>query len=113
MKIAYLHGQRRFDSSLFAELKAKHRRIGRIPNVRETEDSELRLVIEQLYGLHADIDRLIYLVGLLDRNRPLFYRVLISIPSHLLPIVYDPSVDKVRLKSCCNRRRHAKTKRGD
>ena len=46
----------------------------------------------------TDLDRYIYLVGLLDNNETLFYRVLMSDPTRFLPIVYDPTIAEACLK---------------
>ena len=39
-----------------------------------------------------DLERYIYLIGLLDRNETLFYRTVMSDPARFIPILYDPTV---------------------
>src|SRR5438477_4646338 len=66
--------------------------VGLVPDVTESEDLQVRRVMQQLGHKATDLDRYIYLVGLLDNNETLFYRVLMSDPARLLPIVYDPTI---------------------
>src|SRR5262249_45939992 len=40
----------------------------------------------------------IYLIGLLDTDETLFYKVVMSDPARFLPIVYDPTVGEACLK---------------
>jgi malate dehydrogenase (oxaloacetate-decarboxylating)(NADP+) len=55
-------------------------------------------VLQQLGHKTSDLDRYIYLVGLLDHNETLFYRTTMSDPARFLPIVYDPTVGEACLK---------------
>ena len=59
---------------------------GLLPDAVESEDMQLKRVLQQLGHKTSDIDRYIYLVGLLDHNETLFYRTLMSDPARFLPI---------------------------
>ena len=72
---------------------------GLLPDAVETEDMQLKRVLQQLGHKTSDIDRYVYLVGLLDHNETLFYRTLMSDPARFLPIVYDPTVGEACLNS--------------
>jgi malate dehydrogenase (oxaloacetate-decarboxylating)(NADP+) len=72
--------------------------VGLVPDVTEPEGLQLRRVLQQLGEKATDLDRYIYLVGLLDNNETLFYRVLMSDPTRFLPIVYDPTIAEACLK---------------
>jgi malate dehydrogenase (oxaloacetate-decarboxylating)(NADP+) len=71
---------------------------GLLPDVVESEDIQLKRVLQQLGHKTSDLDRYIYLVGLLDHNETLFYRTAMSDPARFLPIVYDPTVGEACLK---------------
>jgi malate dehydrogenase (oxaloacetate-decarboxylating)(NADP+) len=72
--------------------------VGLVPDVTETEDLQLSRVMMQLGHKSTDLDRYIYLVGLLDHNETLFYRTIMSDPARFLPIVYDPTIGEACLK---------------
>ncbi|MBW4594678.1 MAG: NAD-dependent malic enzyme [Brasilonema angustatum HA4187-MV1] len=72
--------------------------VGLVPDVTESEDLQLRRVMQQLGHKSSDLDRYIYLVNLLDNDETLFYRVLMSDPVRFLPIVYDPTIAEACLK---------------
>lgn len=72
--------------------------VGLVPEVTESEDLQLRRVMQQLGHKATDLDRYIYLINLLDNNETLFYRVLMSDPARFLPIVYDPTIGEACLK---------------
>src|SRR5215472_13692149 len=71
---------------------------GLLPDVIESEDLQVRRVVQQLGHKSTDLDRYIYLIGLLDNNETLFYRVVMSDPARFLPIVYDPTIGEACLK---------------
>jgi malate dehydrogenase (oxaloacetate-decarboxylating)(NADP+) len=48
--------------------------------------------------LVTDLERYIYLVGLLDTDETLFYKVAMSDPARFLPVLYDPTVGEACLK---------------
>jgi malate dehydrogenase (oxaloacetate-decarboxylating)(NADP+) len=72
--------------------------IGLVPDVCESEDLQLRRVMMQLGYKATDLDRFIYLSGLLDHDEVLFYRTIMSDPARFLPIVYDPTIGEACLK---------------
>jgi malate dehydrogenase (oxaloacetate-decarboxylating)(NADP+) len=72
--------------------------VGLVPDVTESEDLQLRRVMQQLGHKATDLDRYIYLVNLLDHDETLFYRTIMSDPARFLPIVYDPTIGEACLK---------------
>ena len=72
--------------------------VGLVPDVTESEDLQLRRVLQQLGHKTTDLERYIYLVNLLDNDETLFYRTLMSDPTRFLPIVYDPTIAEACLK---------------
>src|SRR6516225_6086819 len=72
--------------------------VGLVPDVTESEDLQLRRVLQQLGHKATDLDRYIYLVNLLDNDETLFYRTVMSDPARFLPIVYDPTIGEACLK---------------
>jgi len=72
--------------------------IGLVPDVTETEELQLQRVLLQLSQKNTDLDRYIYLIGLLDHNEALFYKTVMSDPVRFLPIVYDPTIGEACLK---------------
>ena len=62
-------------STAFAEAEREALGLtGLLPDVVESEDVQLKRVLPQLAHKTSDLDRYIYLVGLLDHNETLFYR---------------------------------------
>jgi malate dehydrogenase (oxaloacetate-decarboxylating)(NADP+) len=72
--------------------------VGLVPDVTESEDLQLRRVMQQLGHKPTDLERYIYLVNLLDHDETLFYRTIMSDPARFLPIVYDPTIGEACLK---------------
>src|SRR5215510_4752468 len=72
--------------------------VGLVPDVTESEDLQLRRVLQQLGHKTTDLERYIYLIGLLDNDETLFYKAIMSDPARFLPIVYDPTVGEACLK---------------
>ncbi|SEE75785.1 malate dehydrogenase (oxaloacetate-decarboxylating)(NADP+) [Rhizobiales bacterium GAS191] len=65
---------------------------GLLPHSVDSLDRQLERVMRHLDAKPNDLERYIYLIGLLDRNETLFYRTLMSDPARFMPIVYDPTV---------------------
>jgi malate dehydrogenase (oxaloacetate-decarboxylating)(NADP+) len=72
--------------------------VGLIPDATESEDLQLRRVMQQLGHKSTDLDRYLYLINLLDNDETLFYRTVMSDPARFLPIVYDPTIAEACLK---------------
>jgi malate dehydrogenase (oxaloacetate-decarboxylating)(NADP+) len=72
--------------------------VGLLPEVTESEDLQIKRVLQQLGAKGTDLDRYIYLTNLLDHDETLFYRVVMSDPSRFLPIVYDPTIAEACLR---------------
>jgi malate dehydrogenase (oxaloacetate-decarboxylating)(NADP+) len=72
--------------------------VGLVPDATESEDLQLRRVLQQLGHKTTDLERYIYLVNLLDNDETLFYRTVMSDPARFLPIVYDPTIAEACLK---------------
>src|SRR5262249_35060534 len=52
--------------------------VGLVPDVTESEDLQLRRVMQQLGHKTTDLERYIYLMNLLDNDETLFYRTVTS-----------------------------------
>src|SRR5882762_1960810 len=65
---------------------------GLLPFSVDTLHRQVERVMGHLDAKPTDLERYIYLIGLLDRNETLFYRTVMSDPSRFMPIVYDPTV---------------------
>jgi malate dehydrogenase (oxaloacetate-decarboxylating)(NADP+) len=72
--------------------------VGLVPDSTESEDIQLRRVLQQIEQKTTDLERYIYLISLLDNDETLFYRTLMSDPARFLPIVYDPTIGEACLK---------------
>ncbi|UAJ11002.1 NAD-dependent malic enzyme [Polymorphobacter megasporae] len=72
--------------------------LGLLPHTVETMDHQLYRVLDHLDQKTSDLERYIYLTGLLDRNETLFYNVVMSDPVRFLPIIYAPTVGEACLK---------------
>jgi malate dehydrogenase (oxaloacetate-decarboxylating)(NADP+) len=72
--------------------------VGLVPDTTESEDVQLRRVLQQLEDKTTDLERYIYLISLLDNDETLFYRTVMSDPARFLPIVYDPTIGEACLK---------------
>jgi malate dehydrogenase (oxaloacetate-decarboxylating)(NADP+) len=65
---------------------------GLLPPSTDTLDRQVERVLGHLDVKPSDLERYIYLVGLVDRNETLFYRTVMSDPARFIPILYDPTV---------------------
>jgi malate dehydrogenase (oxaloacetate-decarboxylating)(NADP+) len=67
------------------------------PRVNSLENQVMR-VIENLRVKTSPLEKYIYLTSLQDRNKTLFYRVLLDYLEELIPIVYTPTVGQACLE---------------
>lgn len=65
---------------------------GLLPAVVKTQDEQLELCRLNLDRYPDDLSKYIYLIGLLDRNEKLFYRLLGDNVAKMMPLVYTPTV---------------------
>ncbi|XP_012215887.1 NADP-dependent malic enzyme isoform X2 [Linepithema humile] len=65
---------------------------GLLPAAVKTQDEQLELCRLNLERYTDDLSKYIYLIGLLDRNEKLFYRLLVEDVSKMMPLVYTPTV---------------------
>ena len=65
---------------------------GLLPHYVSSMDNQIQRVLKNLARKDSDIERYIYLSGLVGRNERLFYRLVIEHINELMPIIYTPTV---------------------
>jgi len=65
---------------------------GLLPPVVFTDEEQRHRIMANVRHCATDLDRYVYLVGLLDRNEKLFYQVMAEHIDELAPIIYTPTV---------------------
>ena len=68
---------------------------GLLPPAKFTQHTQVRRVMRNVRQLATPVDQHFHLIGLLERNERLFYRVLQEHIEELLPVMYTPTVGKV------------------
>src|SRR5246500_1587650 len=97
--IDVLHNSEINKSTAFTEAEREALGLtGLLPSGIDTEEIQVWRGMQQLGDKPTDLERYIYLIGLLDTNETLFYKVVMSDPARFLPILYDPTVGEVCLK---------------
>lgn len=95
---ALLHDPaRNKDTAFTADERKRFGLMGLLPDAIETIDRQIERIEAHLAAKDSDLERYIYLIGLLDRNETLFYRVVMADPMRFLPIIYDPTVGEACL----------------
>lgn len=91
--VEVLKDQRLSKSTAFTnEEKEKLGLRGLLPYAISTQDIQKQRIIENIRRKHNDLEKYIFLTGLLDRNERLFYRVMMDYLPELVPIIYTPTV---------------------
>ncbi|XP_014822933.1 PREDICTED: NADP-dependent malic enzyme-like [Poecilia mexicana] len=65
---------------------------GLVPPCFISQDVQLLRVLKNYDMKRDDLDRYVFLIGLMDRNEKLFYRVITSDVERFMPIIYTPTV---------------------
>ena len=66
--------------------------VGLLPEGIDSEEIQIRRVLQELERKQSDLEKYIYLCALQDTDETLFYRLLMSDPARFLPLVYTPTV---------------------
>jgi malate dehydrogenase (oxaloacetate-decarboxylating)(NADP+) len=74
------------------EERSRYGLEGLLPYSVDTIEHQVERVLGHLEAKPSDLERYIYLTGLVDRNETLFYRAVMSDPARFIPILYDPTV---------------------
>lgn len=77
-----------------AEEREKLGLRGLLPPNIQTQDQQVKRVMEAFRAKPNDLERYIYLISLQDRNEHLFYRVVTEHLEELVPIIYTPTVGR-------------------
>src|SRR5262249_33190989 len=97
--ISLLHDPQRNKSTAFAVAEREALGLtGVLPAGGDTEQTQVQRALQQLGAKPTDLERYIYLIGLLDTDEVLFYMLVMSDPARFLPILYDPTVGEACLK---------------
>ncbi len=65
---------------------------GLLPPRVNTLEQQVPRVMRNVRGKVSDLERYVHMLALQDRNRTLFYRVVLDHLQELLPIIYTPTV---------------------
>jgi malate dehydrogenase (oxaloacetate-decarboxylating)(NADP+) len=80
------------DTAFTTEERRRYGLEGLLPHAVETLERQTERVLQHLEGKPNDLEKYVYLNGLVDRNETLFYHTIMSDPARFLPILYDPTV---------------------
>ncbi len=71
---------------------------GLLPPRVQTMEEQVQRTLENFRKKPNDLEKYIYLIGLQDRNKTLFYRVVIDYLDEMMPIIYTPTVGQACLE---------------
>ena len=97
--MAWQHDPTRNKGTAFSEAERDALGLrGLLPPRVCTLDQQTLRVLENLRRKPNDLEKYIFMMGLLDRNETLFYRVLLDHLTELMPILYTPTVGQACLE---------------
>ncbi len=65
---------------------------GLLPPIVQTMEVQVQRVLENFKTKPNDIEKYLFMIGLQDRNKTLFYRMVIDYIEEMMPIIYTPTV---------------------
>lgn len=65
---------------------------GLLPPVVQSIEVQVMRVLENFRRKSNDIEKYLFMIGLQDRNKTLFYRVVIDYIEEMMPVIYTPTV---------------------
>jgi malate dehydrogenase (oxaloacetate-decarboxylating)(NADP+) len=71
---------------------------GLLPPQVQTMETQVMRVLENFRRKPTDIEKYIFMIGLQDRNKTLFYRVILDNIEEMMPIIYTPTVGQACLE---------------
>jgi malate dehydrogenase (oxaloacetate-decarboxylating)(NADP+) len=71
---------------------------GLLPPVPQSMEVQIMRVLENFRKKPNDIEKYHFMIGLQDRNKTLFYRVVIDYIEEMMPIIYTPTVGQACLE---------------
>ncbi len=71
---------------------------GLLPPVVQSMDVQILRVLENFRRKPTDIEKYIFMIGIQDRNKTLFYRVVMDYIEEMMPIIYTPTVGQACLE---------------
>ncbi len=90
---AVLHDARLNKSTAFSQQEREQLGLrGLLPHSIGSLQTQLQRVLANLRRKNSDIEKYIFLIGLLERNETLFYRTIIDNIEEMLPLIYTPTV---------------------
>ncbi len=65
---------------------------GLLPPRVQTMEEQIMRVLENFRRKPSDIEKYVFMIGLQDRNKTLFYRVVMDYIEEMMPVIYTPTV---------------------
>jgi malate dehydrogenase (oxaloacetate-decarboxylating)(NADP+) len=71
---------------------------GLLPARLQTMEEQVERTLENFRKKDNDLEKYLFMIALQDRNKTLFYRVVIDHPDEMMPIIYTPTVGQACLE---------------